>query len=206
MDVFEAIRTTRAMRHLDPTRDVSDADLLTILEAATKGPSGSNSQPTRWIVVRDASKRKQLGEIYAECWKPVREMYAKAATDDPGALGAPDNARVLKSADYLGSHMGDAPVLILPCSRGTVGQAESSVFGCIQNLFLAARALGLGTTLTTLHRLREPEVRAVLGVPEDVITWALIPVGYPTGNWGEAPRRPIREVAYWDTWKQAPPA
>ena len=199
MDVFEAIRTTRAMRRLDPDRDVSDADLRTIVEAATKGPSGSNSQPTRWLVVRDAEKRRKLGEIYRQAWAPIHDMYA----NNPPAA---DTARVLRSADYLGDHMGDAPAIIIPCSRGEVGQAESSVFGCVQNLFLAARALGLGTTLTTVHRFREQEVRDVLGIPEDVITWAMIPVGYPTGKWGEAERRPLDEVAYWDTWKNPPPA
>lgn len=198
MDVFEAIRTTRAMRRLDPAREVSDADLRTIVEAATKGPSGSNSQPTRWMVVRDAEKRRKLGEIYARGWAPIHDMYAQ---NPPEA----DTARVLKSADYLGDHMGDAPAIIIPCSHSSVYQAESSVFGCVQNLFLAARALGLGTTLTTVHRFFEQEVRDVLGIPEDVITWAMIPVGYPTGKWGEAARRPLEEVAYWDTWKNPPP-
>ena len=199
MDVFEAIRTTRAMRRLDPDRDVSDEDLLTIVEAATKGPSGSNSQPTRWIVVKDPAKRRRLGEIYRECWLPVRKMYASGG-DLPEST-----SRVLRSADYLGDNMGDAPAIILPCSKGQTGQVESSVFGCVQNLFLAARALGLGTTLTTVHRMKEPEVREVLGIPEDISTWAMIPVGYPLGKWGEAQRRPVREVAYWDSWRQPPP-
>jgi nitroreductase len=199
MDVFEAIRTTRAMRRLDPTRDVSDADLVTIVEAATKGPTGSNSQPVRWMVVKDADKRRALGEIYAKAWKPVREMYA--ANQPTG-----DTARILRSADYLGDHMGDAPAIILPCSLGQTGQVESSVFGCVQNLLLAARALGLGTTLTTVHRMREPEVKTLLGIPEDFSTWAMIPVGYPLGRWGEGVRRPVREVAYWDSWKNPPPA
>ena len=199
MDVFEAMATTRAMRRLDPTRDVADADVLTIVEAATKAATGGNSQPVRWMVVRDAEKRRRLGDIYRESWQPVREMYA-ARTDT-----SPDTARVLRSADHLGDHMGDAPVIILPCSKGAPGQAESSVFPGVQNLFLAARALGLGTTLTTVHRLREQEVRDVLGIPEDVNTWAMIPVGYPTGKWAEAVRRPVREVTYWDTWKSPPP-
>jgi hypothetical protein len=43
-------------------------------------------------------------------------------------------------------------------------------------------------------------VRAVLDIPDDVVTWAMIPVGYPTGRWGEAPRRPATEITYWDTW------
>jgi nitroreductase len=199
MDVFEAIATTRAMRRLDAARPVDDADIVTIVEAATKAPTGGNSQPVRWMVVRDAGKRRRLGDIYRECWAPVHEYYAAQAVDNPST------ARMLRSADHLGEHMGDAPVILLPCSRGQVGQAESSVFPAVQNLFLAARALGLGTTLTTVHRLREADVRAVLEIPEDVVTWAMIPVGYPTGRWGEAPRRPVAEIAYWDTWRSPPP-
>jgi nitroreductase len=200
MDVFEAIATTRAMRRLDPDRDVPDEDVLRIVEAATKAPTGGNSQPVRWLVVKDSEKRRRLGEIYRECWLPVREMYAQApVTTD-------DTARVLRSADHLGDHMGDAPVIVLPCSKGQPGQAESSVFPGVQNLFLAARALGLGTTLTTVHRLKEDDVRAVLDIPADVNTWAMIPVGYPLGKWGEAKRRPVREVTYWDTWHAAPPS
>jgi nitroreductase len=194
MDIFEAIATTRAMRRLDPDRDVSDADILTIVEAATKAASGGNTQPVRWLVVRDGDKRRQLGEIYRQCWATARQLYD---TGEP--------TRMLRSADHLGEHMGEAPVLILPCAKGAPGQLESSVFPGVQNLFLAARALGLGTTLTTVHRLREPEVRAVLDIPEDVITFALIPVGYPTGRWGEGRRRPVREVTYWDAWKVPPP-
>lgn len=200
MDVFEAIATTRAMRRLDPDHAVSDADLLKIVEAATKGPTGGNSQPVRWLVVTDAATRARLGGIYQACWQQVRQFYAQQP--DP----TPDTARVLRSADHLGDHMGDAPAIILPCSRGDANQLGSSVFGCVQNLFLAARALGLGTTLTTVHRMKEPEVKEVLGIPEDVITWAMIPVGYPLGRWGEAKRRPVTETTYWDTWKNPPPA
>jgi nitroreductase len=199
MDVFEAIATTRAMRRLDADRDVPDADILTIIEAATKAATGGNTQPVRWLVVRDPGKRKRLGEIYGQCWRSVRGIYA-------GREQTTRSSRMLASADHLSDHMGEAPVLILPCAKGAPGQVESSVFPGVQNLFLAARTLGLGTTLTTVHRLREPEVRAVLGVPDDVGTWALIPVGYPTGRWGEAVRRPVREVTYWDTWKEPPPA
>lgn len=200
MDVFEAIATTRAMRRLDPDRDVADRDLLKIVEAATKAPSGGNSQPARWMVVRDADKRRRLGDIYRECWQSVRGHYANLAETST------DTARVLRSADHLGEHMGDAPAIILPCAKGQSGQVESSIFGAVQNLFLAARALGLGTTLTTVHRLREDEVRQVLGIPDDVSTWAMIPVGYPLGRWGEAKRRPVQEVTYWDGWKQPVPS
>lgn len=191
MELFEAIRTTRAMRRLDPDRPVPEADLWTILEAASKAATGGNAQPVRWLVVTDADKRARLGDIYRECWRPVRELYASRETDET-------TARVLRSADHLGEHMGDAPVLIIPASKGG---DPASVFPGVQNLFLAARALGLGTTLTTVHRTREDDVRAVLDIPADVLTWAMIPVGYPTGVWGEAARRPIEDITYWDTWR-----
>jgi len=189
MELFEAIRTTRAMRRLDPARPVSEADIWTILEAASKAPSGGNRQPVRWVVVTDAEKRRRLGEIYGEAWRPVSELYSQAA--------ASEITPVLRSADYLGHHMGDAPVLIIPCSRG---DDPASVYPACQNLFLAARALGLGTALTTVHRRREAEVREVLGIPEDVHTWAMIPVGYPLGKWGEAQRRPVAETTYWNAF------
>lgn len=185
------------MRRLDPTEPVSDADLRTIVEAGTKGPTGGNSQPVRWVVVTDPEKRRQLGDIYRECWQQARKFYAR----QPGFDANP----VFQSADHLGEHMGDAPAIIIPCARGDAGQLASSVFGCVQNVFLAARALGLGTTLTTVHRMKEQAVRGVVGIPDDVTTFALIPVGYPTGKWGEAQRRPVDEVAYWNAWKTAPP-
>jgi nitroreductase len=200
MDVFEAISTTRAMRRLDPDREVSDADLFKILEAANKGPSGSNSQPVRWVVARDPEIRKRLGAIYHDAWTPVRKYYTEAGPSTP------ERDRVLRSADHLGDHMGEASAIVIPCAQGEPGQVESSVYGCVQNLFLAARALGIGTTLTTVHRMREAEVKEVLGIPDDVNTWAMIPLGYPLGRWGEAKRLPVREVTYWDGWRKPPPA
>lgn len=195
MDVFEAMRTTRAMRRLDPAREVSDEDIWTMLDAATKAATGGNTQPVRWMVVRDADKRRALGDIYRECWGQVGAMYKqRVAPEDT------QTQRILSSADHLGEHLGEAPLLILPCTRGA-GDA-ASVFPGVQNLFLAARALGLGTTLTTVHKLKEPEVRAILGMPDDIVTWALIPVGYPLGKWGEPKRRPVDEITYWDTWRQ----
>jgi nitroreductase len=193
MDVFEAMRTTRAMRRLDPGRAVSSDDIWTIVEMATKAATGGNSQPVRWIVVEDAEKRRRLGDIYRECWAQVGALYRQRTPD-----GDTRTNRMLNSADHLGEHMGEAPVIVVPASKG---DDPASVFPGVQNLFLAARALGLGTTLTTVHRLKEDEVRAVLGIPEDVQTWAMIPVGYPTGRWGEPVRRPVEEITYWDGWR-----
>lgn len=193
MDVFEAMRTTRAMRRIDNGRPVSDDDIWTIVEAASKAATGGNAQPVRWIVVRDTEKRRRLGEIYKECWAMVGAAYRERTPPEDTQTN-----RILTSADHLGENMGQAPVLIVPASKG--GDA-ASVYPGVQNLFLAARALGLGTTLTTVHKFREDEVRAVLDIPEDVSTWAMIPVGYPLGKWGEAKRRPVEEITYWDSWR-----
>lgn len=199
MELDEAIRTTRAMRRLDHDRPVPEEDVWTILDAASRAATGGNAQPVRWLVVTDADARRRLGEIYRACWQPVSEMYG-ARFDEPGT--DPTQQKVLRSADHLGEHMGDAPVIILPTSKGG---DPASVFPGVQNLMLAARQLGLGTTLTTVHRLREDEVRDVLGIPEDVTTWAMIPVGYPTGRWGEASRRPVEEITYWEAWRSTRP-
>jgi len=197
VDVFEAIRTTRAMRRLRPDREVADQDLLTIVEAATKSATGGNRQHVRWLVVRDREKRKRLGELYRECAEPALKSYEEDARTNPVS------ARLLKSSLHLADHMGEAPAIILGCAPG---RAEASVFPGVQNLMLAARALGLGTTLTTIHRCNEEKVKALLAIPEDVNTFCMIPVGYPLGRWAEAPRRPVRELAYWDAWGEAPPS
>jgi nitroreductase len=199
MELFEAIRTTRAMRRLDPEHPVGHRDLLAIVEAATKAPSGGNLQPTRWLIVTDENKRRRLGDIYRACWKRARVSYQSAVESGDEDAAA---TRLLRSADHLGEHMGQAPAIVIPCARG---QADASVWPAVQNLLLAARALGLGTTLTTVHRLREADVKEVLDVPEAFTPFAMIPVGYPLGIWNEAPRRPTTDIAYWNAWKQPPP-
>lgn len=191
MELLEAIRTTRAMRRLDPSRDVSDADVETMLFAATKAPTAKNEQPVRWIVVRDPGQRRRLGEIY----KRVSSAQAPMATPDPAA------EKLARSVDHLVHHLGDAPVLIVACAYGADDvRTAAGVYPAVQNLMLTARSLGLGTTLTSRHRQAMPETRAVLGIPAEVNIYAVIPVGHPLGRWGEAPRRSVREVSHVDRW------
>jgi len=179
------------MRHLDPSREVSEADIRTIVEAATKAASGGNRQAARWLVIRDAEKRRQLGHLYRECVEPLLRADEERAKTDPAT------ASRLKSSWHLARHLGEAPVLVLACAPG---KAQASVFVGVQNLMLAARALGLGTTLTTSHLCNEQKVKALLGIPDDVNTFCLIPVGYPLGRWGEAKRKPVEDLAYRDEW------
>ena len=197
MDVIEAIRTTRAMRRLDPDRKVSEKDLLFIVDAATRAASGGNAQPVRWLIVTDDDLRRRLGEVYGPSWHEFQAHYL----NDPNP--SEQIKRGLRSADHLAENFGKSPAIIVVCSRNTV---PASVFPAVQNLMLAARSIGLGTTLTTAAVRREDEVRAILGIPSDVKTHAMIPVGYPLGRWGEAERLPPEAVTYWNVWrnKQAP--
>lgn len=194
MDVFDAIWTTRAMRHLDTSRSVPEEDITKILEAASKAPSGGNSQPVEWIVIRDPELKRSLGEIYREVAHHTLPAYEESARSDP------DVARMLRSSFYLADHMGAAPVLLIPCAPAGRVRIEGSVFPAIQNLMLAARALGLGTTLTSMHRDNEQAVKDLLGIPDEIQTFAMIPLGYPVGRWGEAKRRPVSETTHWDRW------
>ena len=193
-DVFEVIWTTRAMRRLDPNRDVPESELIILLAAASKAPSGGNSQPVRWIVVRDLEVRSRLGEVYRKAARAGLTMYEERAKTEPAV------ARMLASALYLADHLGDAPAVLIPCAPSKLMLAGAAVYPAIQNLMLAARARGLGATLTTMHRSDESTVKEILGVPADVETYAFIPIGYPTGKFGEAPRLPLGETTYWDRW------
>ena len=67
---------------------------------------------------------------------------------------------------------------------------------------LAARALGLGATLTTLYLSFEKEVEAALGLPPDVHSYALLPIGYPMGRFGPVRRMSLADVIYEDRWGQ----
>jgi nitroreductase len=205
MDLFEAIYTTRAMRRLKPD-PIPDDVLRSILNAAIRAPSGGNSQGWSFLVVRDAGLRAQIAAL----WKPLAEglfapgsRYQRLLESDDAAV-ASQTRRMLNSVQHLADHMGDAPVLVFACletgGRPTEITAGSSIYPAVQNLMLAARAHGVGTTLTTIHRLKQDEVRTLLDIPATVETAALIPMGYPTGRWGVAKRRPLNEVAFLDRW------
>jgi nitroreductase len=111
---------------------------------------------------------------------------------------------MLDAAQYLADHIHEAPVWIVPCLEGTnpTRTAGSSIYPAIQNMLLAARALGLGATLTTLYLNFEKEVEATLGLPADVHTYAIVPIGYPVGRFGPVRRIPLAEVVYENRWGQ----
>lgn len=206
MDFFEVITTQRAIRRLRPD-PVPDDVLRKILDAAVCAPSGGNRQGWSFVVVRDPATRARLGQLYREAFDELLKVpyYAAAAAAPPDSPAG----RLLASARHLAEHLDAAPVLIVACiatdgARPTLATG-ASIYPAVQNLLLAARALGLGTCLTTIHRFRDAEVRAALGLPADVETAALIPLGYPVTRFGRPPRRPAAEVTWLDRWGQRPP-
>jgi nitroreductase len=197
MEFFDVATTQRAMRRLKPDA-VPEADLWKILETAIMAPSGGNRQPWNFVVVKDPAKKAKIGEWYLEAWERMYGPQREAMLADP--VGA----RMFGSADHLARHMAEVPVLVIAAIRKdmfalgpTLG---ASIYPAVQNLMLAARALGLGTTLTTLHKLHEDDVKKLLGIPENVETMALIPIGVPKGKFGTPSRLPVEKVVYWDGW------
>ena len=204
-DFFTVVGTQRAMRRLKPD-PVPEELIKKIIWAATRAPSGGNRQPWRFLVVTDPAKKKALHAVYSEGWERYRATgYGGSAGRELAPEWAESNEKVLRSSQYLADHLGEAPVLIIPCTFGGGAgpkdiTAGSSIYPAIQNLMLAARALGLGTALTTIHRWNEPKVREILGIPDTVDTAALIPLGWPKGKFGAGLRQPVEAVTYWDTW------
>jgi nitroreductase len=204
MDFFDVATTQRATRRLKPDA-IPETALRQIMDAAICAPSGGNRQGWSFLVVRDPAKRARLGELYREAWAELMKVpyYRDAASAPPDSPAG----KMLASARHLSEHLGEAPVLIVACIGLDPGvkatlTTGASIYPAVQNLMLAARALGIGSCITTIHRFRDAQVKELLGIPADVETAALIPLGYPRGKFGRPPRRPLREVAFADRWGQ----
>ena len=221
--VFEAIHTARALRQFKPD-PVPEAAITQILDAAIRAPSAGNAQNWVFIVVRELEQRRKLGAIYRKASDIASAMYAVRGR--PSHMTEEQFQHFLRSGAHLWDHMADAPVILVPCqSRPQLPPQPSlprelrerfadeeryverirgaSIYPAVQNIILACRALGLGTTITTNHIRYENEVKAVLGIPDDVDTFAMMPIGYPRGRFGPLQRRPVAEVAYADRWSRA---
>jgi nitroreductase len=223
--LFDAMYSARALRRLKPD-PVPEEIITRILDAAIRAPSAGNAQNWAFIVVRDAEQRRKLGMIYRKASDIASEIYK--ARGRPPHMSEEQYRRFLTSGAYLWDHIGEAPVLLVPClhdrlppPRATLPPSVeaiyedelayerrirgASVYPAVQNIILACRAFGLGTVITTNHIRCENEVKALLGLPADVSTYALMPIGYPRGKFGPLARRPVGEVAYADRWGAAWP-
>jgi nitroreductase len=205
MDFFDVVTTQRAMRRLKPDA-IPDDIMRRIMDAAICAPSGGNRQNWSFVVVRDPAKRARLGELYREAWGELMKVpYYASASKEPASSPA---GKMLASARHLGEHLGEAPVIVLACVALDPGVKASlttgaSIYPAVQNIMLAARALGIGSCITTIHRFRDAQVKELLAIPVEVETAALIPLGYPLGKFGRPPRLPLSEVAFADRWGRA---
>jgi nitroreductase len=206
ISLLDGMATTRSIRRFLPD-PIPDDLLRSVLEAATWAPTGSNTQNFRMLVIRDPAKRRQLGDIYRRGFFQFYPAERLASETDPS------RQRMMTGAVYLAENLGtEPPVLVLFCrdnpavnSPGSPSGMRawtrgSSIYPSVQNLLLAARASGLGGCLTTVHLIFEPEVKALLDIPDEIDTYALVPLGYPRDKFGPLRRRPVEENTYLDTW------
>jgi nitroreductase len=210
-NLYDALMTTRAMRRFS-AQPVDDETVRALLAAAVQAPSGGNIQPYQFVVVTDHAKKERIGELYLQAhlryWPVVDKLTPPFKTEEAAAR----HQRNLKAADYLAHNIGSAPVLIFVLvpkmsmavedEQGVmeVGPVYASVYPAVQNLMLACRAFGLGTCITTLHRVYEDEVRQLLEIPDRFEVVSLLPIGHPTGKWGVAARRPAASLTSWNTF------
>jgi nitroreductase len=192
----EAIFSLRAMRRLKPDPIPHDV-LRDILEAAIRAPNGGNQQPWHYIVVEDPVTRAELGELYHEAWWAKRR--------DAGYHTPEDLPRHYQVSMRLADNIGHVPVLILVCATAKGPAAAASVIPSVQNLLLAARALGIGGTITTLHAQVEERVHRLFNIPETAQIVYCIPLGYPEGHFGPNVRNPLPEVCSFNRWGSPSP-
>jgi nitroreductase len=216
--VFEAIHSARSIRKLRPD-PVPEALITRVLDAAIRAPSAGNAQNWVFLVVRDPELRARLGAIYRKASDIASAVYA--ARGRPAHLTEAEYRRFMQSGGWLWDHLAEAPVILIPCLRQRAMPARdalppdisyadeiayldrirgASIYPAVQNILLACRALGLGTVLTTNHIRIEAELREALGIPDDVATFALMPIGWPMQNFGPLTRKPVREVTFDNRW------
>lgn len=195
MDIHEALYTTRAMRRMKPDPVPLDAQRR-ILDAAIRAPH--IGEGWRFILVDDPAVMAQLASLYAQAWDRLFAQYGISAAE----MAKADNeaGRAARSGDHLARHFGDVPLLLIGFGKTRDG---SGIYPAIWSAMLAARAEGIGSTLTgVMQTFVADEVFQILGVPQDE-GWFMhgaVPMGYPTGRWGVAPRTPVHEVAARNSW------
>lgn len=206
--LLEGINSTRAIRRYRD-ESIPDKDLRDMLFAATRAPSGSNRQPFRFVVLTDSDKAKQAKVLIKQGAESV--WRAKKTNDQydqrSGADSASPKARMARTMDSYVENFDKVPALILPCLvryREPTPMEGASVYPAVQNLLLAARALGYGGVITGFHHMVETELKNLLGIPEEVFVSCTVTLGKPKGKHGPVRRRPMNELVYGDTWNESP--
>ncbi len=223
------LTTTRSVRRrLDVTRPVERALIEECLQLAVYAPNAEARQNWRWYVITDKDRRHVLSEYYRIAW---------AKRNSEGILARrgrwrdrSGNQRTHESARWLAEHLGEVPVLVIPCVLGSpvtereVQQLEAlwrtgddrcqplarlvadatfygSIFPAIWSFQLALRSRGLGSSITTLHLPFHQFVADELGIPRQATQIALLPIAHTKGNdFGTPSRVPARSLTFWNEW------
>ena len=191
----ERRRPTRAIRRLRP--DPVPPELVRkVCEAGTFAPSGGNRQPWQFVAVTEPERRAWVAERYRAAFADYIAPAVEAAKqpDFPEA-----GRRMQRAAIHLAEHLHEVPVHLFVAGWTRRGQPQlQALMPAVQNVLLACRAVGLGASLTTLHRSFGDEVDRWLGLPENCPTCALLPIGWPLGRYGRPPRRPVDDCLHWE--------
>jgi len=200
--------TTRAIRRYTD-EPIPDAALRDMLFAATRAPSGSNRQPFRFVVLKDGDRASQAKALICDSAKAI--WGAKRVNDGydqgSGADMSSPKARMARTMQGYVETIASAPLLVLPCLvryRDPEPMEGASVYPAVQNLLLAARALGYGGVITGFHRPVEARLKTLLGIPKEVFVACTVTLGRPQGNHGPVRRRPLHELVFGETWDEAP--
>jgi len=212
-DIDDVLTTTRAVRRrLDLGRPVDPALVRGCISVALQAPTGGNDQGWNFVVVDDVERRAAIADVfraaaveYAQRERPRRPRL-RERTDEERAT----RKKVMASSAYLFEHLHEVPVHVIPCIEGRVdgmpladaATTFASIYPAVWSFMLAARARGLGSSLTTAHLEREAEMAEILGIPNDAVTQvALIPVAHTVGtDFRPASRRGVDEVVHWNEW------
>jgi len=216
MDTIDAIMTTRAIRRYT-AEPVTDEEIATCLRAAQQAPSGGNVQPQQYVVVTDPEPKVEVARWYRASFdRYERSLPDVSAFRDEAAAESWRKTRA--ASRHLADHVQEAPAIvfflqpIIPWTPADddgemdIGRLDASVYPAVQNFCVAARALGIGTALTTVIRIHSAEVLDLLGVPANddgsprFEIAACVPMGRPAGSFGVAPRKPASAVTHWNSY------
>jgi nitroreductase len=205
MPLVEAMETQRAVRRLLPD-PVDDDTVLRVLELATKAPTGSNRQGWEFVVVRDPDVKHQLARLNRQAWSVYRRLGRRRTGDEA-------SQKIADAVQWQADHFEEVPVIVVACLHGRAPMfgppvlASSwygSAYPAVQNLLLAARAVGLGAALTTLPLWSVILARRTLGLPSNITPVAVVPMGWPKGRYGPTNRKPVVDVVHMDRYGNRP--
>jgi nitroreductase len=199
LPLLEGIRSARAIRRLR-TDAVPKALIRKVCEAGTWAPSGGNRQPWIFVAVTEAERRAWIAERYLKAFRAYIAPAFEAAERNPEFPEA--TRRNMKAALHLAEHLHKAPVHLFVAGWTRRGEQQTqALFPAIQNILLACRAVGLGASLTTVHRQFQREIDEYLGLSERTPTCALLPIGWPKGRFGSPPREGVDDKLHFERYQ-----